>query len=243
VQDADPIAAQVGEKADAPVRWGLGDAFVGWFIAQVGAFITASLVLSATGDEFDDLSIGAIAIAQTGLWAGLFGVPWFVSRFKGNGMARDFGLKVRLGDVLYMGVGVAAQYVLILVYLPIFWLTDIDTDDLERPAREMTDRASGGWGVLLLVLVVGIGAPIFEEIFYRGLVQRSFQNRFGPWPAVVVTALIFGLVHFQPLQFPSLALFGAVLSVLALRTGRLGPAIFAHMGFNLITVVALVNST
>jgi membrane protease YdiL (CAAX protease family) len=243
VQDADPIAAPVGEQADETVRWGLGDALVGWFIAQVGAFITASIVLSVTGDEFDDLSIGAVALAQTGLWAGLFGVPWFAARFKGNGMVRDFGLQFRPTDALYAFVGVVCQYALILVYLPIFWLTDVDTDDLSRPAREMTDRADGGWGVVLLVLVVGIGAPIFEEIFYRGLVQRAFLRRFRPWAAVTLTALIFGLVHFQPLQFPSLALFGAVAGVLALRTGRLGPSIFAHMGFNLITVVALVNST
>ena len=43
----------------------------------------------------------------------------------------------------------------------------------------------------------------------------------------------------QPGAF-ALAAFGLVLSVLAHRTGRLGPSIWAHVGFNATTVVALV---
>jgi uncharacterized protein len=243
VHDADPVATPVGEQADGPVRWGLGDALIGWFVAQFGAIVATGIVTGATGDDYDRLSIGAIALVQTGLWFGMFGAPYLAARFKGNGLVRDFGLQVRASDVAYSLVGAACQYLLVLVYLPIFWLTDVDGDDLERPARELTDRAQGGWGVLLLVLVVGIGAPIFEEIFYRGLVQRSSIRRFGRWPGVVLTAVVFGAVHFQLLQFLSLALFGVVLGVLAVRTGRLGPPIFAHMGFNLITVAALVATS
>jgi membrane protease YdiL (CAAX protease family) len=243
VQDADPIADRVGEPADEPVRWGLGDAVVGWFLAWVGAVIATSIVTGVTGEDFDHLSIGAIAVAQTGLWVGMFGAPYVAARYKGNGMVRDFGLRFEPWDFLYVGLGILCQFLLVIVYLPIFWLTDIDSHDLEEPARELTDRAHGAGGVALLVLIVGIGAPIFEEIFYRGLVQRSFLHRFRPWVAIAVTAVIFGAVHFQPLQFPSLALFGAVLGVLTLRTGRLGPGIFAHMGFNLITVAALVASS
>jgi uncharacterized protein len=87
-----------------------------------------------------------------------------------------------------------------------------------------------------------VGAPVIEEIFYRGLVQRSFIRRLGTWPGVVVTALIFGAVHFQLLQFVSLALFGLVLGVLAVRSERLGPAIAAHMGFNIVAAVGLILS-
>jgi membrane protease YdiL (CAAX protease family) len=51
---------------------------------------------------------------------------------------------------------------------------------------------------------------------------------------------VFGVTHFQLLQFPALVAFGAVLGFLALRTGRLGPSIVAHMAFNAVTVTALV---
>jgi membrane protease YdiL (CAAX protease family) len=232
----------MGEQADDAVHWGLGDAVVGWLLAQVGAILAGAIVLGATDREFDDLSITSIAVIQAGMWVGMFGVPWFAARVKGHGLVRDFGLRFGARDPLYAVVGVAAQVASYVLYLPIFLIFDLDSDDLAEPARDMTDRADGAWGVVILVLVVGIGAPIFEEIFYRGLLQRSLMRRMGDWPAVIITAVVFGAVHFQLLQFPALAAFGLVVGVLALRTGRLGPSIFAHMGFNLITVAALVSS-
>jgi membrane protease YdiL (CAAX protease family) len=60
---------------------------------------------------------------------------------------------------------------------------------------------------------------------------------------VVVTSLIFGAVHFQWLQFPALALAGLLFGVLAERYGRLGPAIAAHMVFNLTAVVTLLATS
>jgi uncharacterized protein len=243
VPDTDPVAVPMEDRAPDAVRWGLGDALAGWVLAQLGAFVAGGIVLSATGEEYDDLSIGAIAVAQMGLWLGMFGVPWFAARSKGNGLVRDFGLRIKAIDVP-VGVlaGAVSQFAMAIVYIPIFILFDLDADDLSAPARDMTDRASGALGTVLLVLVVGIGAPVFEEVFYRGLVQRSMIRRLGEWPGVIVTAIVFGAVHFQLLQFPSLAIFGAVLGVLTLKTGRLGPAIVAHMAFNLVAVATLVSS-
>ncbi|HLM65690.1 MAG TPA: CPBP family intramembrane glutamic endopeptidase [Acidimicrobiales bacterium] len=245
--DADRHPAVMDDDTST-VRWGLGDALLGWVVAQVGGFLAGGIALSASGegaDGFDDLSLAWVAVAQAGLWLGLLGAPWLAARLKGHGMVRDFGLRLHgARDVLVGGVaGAVTQFLLIpLVYIPIFLLFDIDTNDLERPARELTDRATEPVGVVLLVLIVGIGAPIIEELFYRGLVQRSLIRRFGPWPGIVVTAVVFGAVHFQPLQLPALTLFGLVLGILAYRTGRLGPSIVAHMVFNMVTVIALVSS-
>jgi uncharacterized protein len=129
-----------------------------------------------------------------------------------------------------------------MLYAPVFELFNLSSEDLEEPARGLTDRATDPLGVVLLVLIVGIGAPIVEELFYRGLLLRSLERRFGQAWAVAGSGLLFGATHFQPLQFPALALLGVILALLVLRTGRLGPAIFAHMAFNLVTVAVLVSS-
>lgn len=228
----------------AAVSWGLGDAALGWFLAQVGGLIVGSFVLTANDvDDFDQLSLAWVALAQLGLWLGLLGVPLVASRLKGRGPVDDYGLRIRLRDVgVGLGAGALTQLLLIpLLYVPIFWLTDLDASDLEDPARGLTDRATDPFGVAMLVLIVGIGAPIVEEIFYRGLVQRSIERRFGVWPGIVGSAVVFGASHFQLLQLPALLLFGVVLGLLAHRTGRLGAPIAAHVLFNLITVVALVG--
>jgi membrane protease YdiL (CAAX protease family) len=91
----------------------------------------------------------------------------------------------------------------------------------------------------MLAVVVIVGAPVVEELFFRGLVLRSLQRRFGDGWAVAGSAVAFGLAHFEPLQLPALVVLGVVLGVLALRTGRLGPGMFAHGAFNAITIIAL----
>ena len=93
---------------------------------------------------------------------------------------------------------------------------------------------------LLLVLIVVIGAPLVEELFFRGLFLRALQKRGLPdWAAVVGSAAVFGAVHFQLLQFVGLFAIGLVLAVMAVRTGRLGMSIATHMAFNATSVVVL----
>jgi len=84
-----------------------------------------------------------------------------------------------------------------------------------------------------LVAVVVIGAPVVEELFYRGLLQRSLAARFNEGAVLVVVAAVFALVHFRPIEIPGLFVFGLILGWAALRSGRLGPAITIHVGFNL----------
>ncbi|HEY7071487.1 MAG TPA: type II CAAX endopeptidase family protein, partial [Acidimicrobiales bacterium] len=225
-----------------PVRWGLGDAAAGWLLAQVGGFIAIVVVAVLSGthaESSEDLSLGWLAVAQLGLWAGLGGVPWLAARLKGNGVVADFGFRAKVVDpAIGLGVGLGTQFILVpALYIPIFWIFNVTTNELEEPARGLTDRATDPFGVVLLVLIVGIGAPIIEELFYRGLLLRALERRFSvSWVPVAISAVLFAASHFEPLQFPALALLGAILAVLVQRTGRLGPAIATHMVFNLTTV-------
>lgn len=232
-------------ERQAEVRWGLGDAALGWVLAQIGGAIAVVIVMALNSDatDLEDLSLAWVAVAQLGLWVGMLGVPLAASKLKGNGPVRDFGLRSEGWDALLgFGAGLLTQLVLIpLVYGPIFWLTDLDSTDLEDPARGLTDRATNSFGVAILILIVGIGAPIVEEIFYRGLLQRSLERRFGVWTGILGSAVLFGVSHFQLLQLPALVMFGVVLGVLAHRTGRLAAPIAAHIVFNMTTVLFLVG--
>jgi membrane protease YdiL (CAAX protease family) len=229
-------------------RWGLGDVVTGLVLGFAVSQVVLSIVLAATDrtlDEVDDLPLSLVLLSQAGLWVGLFGVPWFVTRTKGGGLIADLDLRARWRDLWVGGsLGTVLQLaVLPLLYWPLLELLDKTSTDLEEPARELTDRADGAIGVILLVLIVGIGAPIVEEVFYRGLLLGSLRKRGVPTGAsVVLTALVFGLSHFELLQLPALVLFGVVAGALAVRYDRLGPAIAAHVGFNMVTVIALLAS-
>jgi membrane protease YdiL (CAAX protease family) len=185
-----------------------------------------------------------VAVLELFLWAGLLGAPIYAARTKGNGVVRDFGLRVRPLDVpVGIAIGVACQLVLVpLVSLPWILVLGKDLDQLDDAARQLADKATDPLGVVLLVLIVVLGAPVVEELFFRGLLQRSLLRKMGAVPAVAISSFVFALTHFQLLQFLALWAFGAVLGTLAVRTGRLGPGILAHMAFNAVTVIALVTA-
>ncbi len=194
------------------------------------------------GDAIDVAPLSVLFLLQIPLWLGYGGVPWWVSRTKGFGLTYDFGWKFTKQDVFYgLGLGLIIQlFVIPVIYIPIFWI--FGEHDVSEAARQLTDRATTPVDVATLVLVVAIGAPFIEELFFRGLFLQSVRKRFGNAIAIVATAVIFGAVHLQLLQFPALAVFGAIVAWLTIKSERLGPAVFTHMGFNLVTVVALLIS-
>ena len=220
-------------------------------MANLAALVGGVLILTATGqvepgqsatEISEDLPLSVVALTQVPLWAGYLGVPWYAARRKGSGLRRDFKLTMRPLDVpLGLVIGLATQLVLVpLLYAPILWLTDVDADELSSEARQLTDKATDVFGVALLVLIVVVLAPVIEEIFFRGLFQQATRRRFGSIWEVWLPALVFGAVHLQPLQFPALVLFGLVAGWLTRRRDRLGPAIWAHVGFNGVAVVSLL---
>ncbi|HYX44117.1 MAG TPA: hypothetical protein VE760_03670, partial [Acidimicrobiales bacterium] len=164
-----------GEEAASPgrvtarpeVRWGMGDAAAGAGIGFFASAVAASIWTAATGADVE--SLGTLAAGQIGLWLGFLGWPLIASRVKGSrSLVDDFGLGARPWDALGLVAGVVCQ----LVVLPVLYLLlELVTGDLdvEGPARTMTDRAHGS-GLVLLVLLVVIGAPLAEEVFFRGLV-------------------------------------------------------------------------
>ncbi|MFV0238359.1 MAG: lysostaphin resistance A-like protein [Flavobacteriales bacterium] len=82
------------------------------------------------------------------------------------------------------------------------------------------------------VTSVCIFAPVFEELFLRGILLRGLINKATTekevWKAIVFTAFIFGLIHMNPWQFIAAFVGGIVLGYVYYRTKSLGNSIFIH---------------
>jgi hypothetical protein len=237
--------AAPADKERERVRWGLPDFVLGFVVAFVLAALATPIARSLTGVdselEYDDLPLSTLAIVQAFFFAGMLGSALVAAWVRGNGPVRDFGLRQRLIDTpIGLVIGVAVQFFATVLYWPLLWLTDYTQDDLDKPARELADKANGA-GVVVLIVLVAVAAPIVEEIFYRGLLLRTLERMMPTAAAVIVSAAVFAASHFQLLQFPALFVFGVVAAILVVRTGRLGPAIWAHLGFNLIAAIFLLR--
>ena len=83
------------------------------------------------------------------------------------------------------------------------------------------------WGYVAL----GIMVPFAEEIVFRGAIQRVLQNALGErnrWIAIVVSALIFGIIHFNLAQGLHAFLIGLLLGWLYSKTGSILPGFVFH---------------
>ena len=234
---------QPAQTTEVP-RWGLGDFLLGLLTGYALASLMAAVWIGLSGD--DDLDLAGQALTQIGLWTGMVGSVVLASRRKGAGrLSEDFGFKGRWSD---LGLGIVVALAVQLLVLPAVALLLrplLGDPEVSGPVRDLLDKAEGP-AYLGLLASVALGAPIVEELFFRGLLLRSLQRRMGDGLAIAFSSVAFGLAHGSTLPadavilvMVSLTVFGAVLAGLAIRTGRLGPSIVAHAVFNLFTVLYL----
>ncbi len=96
------------------------------------------------------------------------------------------------------------------------------------------------WERALLAVLVSALAPLCEESAFRGFVQSALRGRARPGSAIVLSALLFAIMHLDPVRFVAVFLLGAVFGWLAFRAGSLWPAVAAHAANNAITSVAVL---
>jgi membrane protease YdiL (CAAX protease family) len=68
---------------------------------------------------------------------------------------------------------------------------------------------------------------VFEELLFRGAILQSLR-RFGDGFAMIVSAVLFGLLHGNLSQMPTTFLLGLLFAYFVLRTGSILPAMFFH---------------
>ncbi|MHB1929782.1 MAG: CPBP family glutamic-type intramembrane protease [Acidimicrobiales bacterium] len=234
-----------------PNRWGLSEALFGFAAGILVSAAATFAVEAATGYRTSSgapLPLAVTAADVGGLWAGLVAAVVLASRRGGTGrLSKDYGLALRWWDLpVGAAVGVVAQYWLVpALYLPVeaadHRLGRHIARQLGGPTLRETGAVHGPGRVVLLYLLLAVGAPVVEELFFRGLLLRGLLGRLPAAPAVLASAVLFAVAHFELLQFAGLAAFGVVLGALSWRSGRLGAGIAAHAAFNAAALAASVQ--
>jgi hypothetical protein len=176
--------------------------------------------------------------SQLALWVGLLGAVFVASRKNGTrSLVRDYGLSWPTWPDL--GSGVVGGLIARVLPTVIVVLLAVGDSRARNPGAApptvlgISPGGTTGW-VIVVVLAV-IGAPVVEELFFRGLLQGAFTRRVGAVPAIFITALIFATAHITSegpaapiILFPA----GVILGYLRYRTGRLAAGMVAHATFN-----------
>ena len=214
-----------------------------WFIGQV----LGALVATGSGHtSLESAGPGWLALVAVAGWVPLLvALHLAATRGEAPSLAAAFGLRFRPIDLIGIPVGVLTQVaVLPALYWPLhrIWPATFDTDKVQQRARDLWQHAHGA-GVVLLIAVVVVGAPLVEELVYRGLLHGSFVAAWGARLGMPFVALWFAGVHFQPIETPGLFVVGIVLGGAVLITKRLGMSVLTHMAFNAtgLVMVAMVR--
>jgi membrane protease YdiL (CAAX protease family) len=111
-----------------------------------------------------------------------------------------------------------------------------------QPISLSSDVASvfgaGGLGLALSVLLVAVVAPVVEELAFRGLILPALGDRWGMWPAIVISAGLFAAYHVNAWLFLPMLVFGIALGWLTWTRRALWPAIALHVLYNGLAVTA-----
>ena len=173
------------------------------------------------------------------LWA------FLLSKAFGTGsLVTDFGFRLKLEDI---GWGTLALVGAMLGRIVVAMLLPQETrnpmDDVDRAFQ--LDRAA----LIAFSFAALIGAPLIEELVFRGVLQRGLTKVVGAPAAITIQGFTFAAYHFVPstglftlLYFLSLAILGIAAGIAVEHTGRLGPAMIAHLLNNTLAVLILFTT-
>ena len=209
-----------------------------------GQVLSIALVLGAIVLGASSRSVVTLIVGELGLWAGLFGACKLAVRRYGSGSLRELGLVgLRRTD---FGIGAVAALVVRVgtLILAVIVVIVFSLHDLAKDTSVTNEVGISTLGAIVVTLIAVVGAPFFEELYFRGLVQGVFTRRYGSRAAICLQSVAFGLVHYQIgmnadqaiLTFATIIPVGFVLGILRWRYNRLGPGMVAHAAFNAIAV-------
>ncbi len=131
----------------------------------------------------------------------------------------------------------------IVVLVSLGWTSLLHLLGVPSEAQDMIATFKNTHSSLILTgmfFVACILAPINEEMLFRRGIYHFFRQRFGRSIALVVSASLFGALHWNIAGFLPLATLGVVLALAYERTGDIRVPIIAHGLFNLNTIIALL---
>ncbi len=91
--------------------------------------------------------------------------------------------------------------------------------------------------IVLLVIEIGIIAPLIEEIIFRGLIFNLLKKNMPVWAALIIQAFLFGLAHLNFIQGSYAFVLGIIMGLALMWSKSIYPPISIHIGMNLSGII------
>lgn len=104
--------------------------------------------------------------------------------------------------------------------------------DASRAITRTIEATGDPLSMLALVLMIGVGPAIAEELLFRGYAQRALVARWGPAAGIGATSVLFAAAHLDPQVIVPILAGGVFIGVVGWCTGSLWPCIACHFTSN-----------
>ena len=142
---------------------------------------------------------------------------------------------------LFLGLGIPVfamivDNIAVLIYAIAFiFFFGEPTTITELPGGTSWD--SSPVALILTFISICILTPIVEELLFRGYILDALNRLHGKWPAIIISSIIFGMVHFDPFTMGMATIGGVIYGWIRMRTGSLVPGIVAHAMWNTMALM------
>jgi len=229
-----PVIVDRTAAADTPLGlW----ATLAWGAAGIGALYLTWLipiVLSAIAGSPVTMPVLYLPVDHMAVAAIVMAALWFNRRPLRQSLAIS---ALRLGGVARsVGIGLAAFVVFVTLQgvLEMLRSSGVQVAPAPAPTKVVIDTAmimslAAYWFLLV------IAAPIVEEMLFRGLLYRGLEAKIGALATIMITSVVFGMVHYLGFGWPravATGCLGLLFGVIRWRTGNTTAAMVTHAAIN-----------
>ncbi len=145
-------------------------------------------------------------------------------------------VKMPIGQTIATIGGALVLAYLIQIFVPLIvqWITGASNEQMTN-ADEIGKLFAEH---PLMVTILVLSAPFIEEVIFRGILFGRLANAGKFWLAIVLSSLLFALLHFVPFAVVTFFLLGALLAYVYHTTKRLWAPIAIHFMINSLALLA-----
>ena len=243
---AQDVETAASESERSFIAGYLLETFVFYLAATMGIQLAAAGVL-LMNPALDKTSFAVLLVFGVYIGAGLVSFLYLRYRMRKAGWTwRTVGLTSRnpVRDVAWGIGGYAACLPLILIANLLSRQIGRYIETPSNPIVPLFIESTTVFERMLLFMLAAFAAPFFEELFFRGALFHSFRARSGAHLGIILSAVVFALVHPLPLNFLPILVLGSVFATLVNQRGSLLPSMIAHglnNAFSFVLLLVLVR--
>lgn len=233
------------------------------FIALIGIFLLyqfggALLTLAIFGFNFEKADVNAMRLLTMGGQILLMLLPTLMFALYVYQENTSFILRVKFPSLKEIGIFIVGlilltpllQYFLAIQNFAIQKLAALSPfiKSITNMLDKLDDLVEKTYGSLLtshsvfessfIIFIVAVIPALCEETLFRGFVQKSFEQKLKPFWSIFITALFFGLYHFNPYGLLPLIALGAYFGFAAYASDSIFIPMILHFINNLVAVLA-----